>query len=55
MAECVSNGTPAPLTPFGQLPFFIEYLKVAGLFDSWVGDCPLTYTSRNAPAVRDVL
>jgi hypothetical protein len=25
----------APVTPFGQLPFFIDYLKQAGLFDAW--------------------
>jgi hypothetical protein len=45
----------APLTPYGQLPFFIEFLKVAGLFDALVADCPLTYTSPNAPEKRDVL
>jgi len=45
----------APLTPFGQLPFFIEFLKVSGLFDAWVADCPLTRTSPNAPSNRDVL
>jgi hypothetical protein len=45
----------APLTPYGQLPFFIEFLKVAGLFDALVADCPLTYTSPNAPDKRDVL
>jgi hypothetical protein len=45
----------APLTPHGQLPFFIEYLKVAGLFDALVADCPLTYTSPNAPDKRDAL
>lgn len=45
----------APLTPYGQLPFFIEYLKVAGLFDALVADCPLTYRSPNAPERRDVL
>ena len=45
----------APLTPFGQLPFFIEYLKVSNLFDALVADCPLTYTSPNAPEKRDVL
>jgi hypothetical protein len=28
----------APVTPFGQLPFFIDYLKQAGLFDAWVTD-----------------
>src|SRR5271157_584901 len=37
----------APLTPYGQLPFFIEYLKVASLFDALVADCPLAYTSPN--------
>jgi hypothetical protein len=26
----------APVTPFGQLPFFIDYLKQVGLFDAWV-------------------
>lgn len=45
----------APLTPHGQMPFFIEYLKAAGLFDALVADCPLTYTSPNAPQKRDVL
>src|SRR5215467_14018470 len=25
--------TTAPVTPLGQLPFFIEYLKQGGLFD----------------------
>ena len=46
---------PAPLTPYGQLPFFIEYLKAANLFDALVADCPLAYTSPNAPEKRDVL
>ena len=45
----------APMTPYGQLPFFIEYLKVASLFDALVADCPLAYTSPNAPEKRDVL
>jgi hypothetical protein len=45
----------APLTPYGQLPFFIEYLKVACLFDGLVADCPLSYASPNAPEKRDVL
>src|ERR1700749_568947 len=43
------------VTPLGQLPFFIEYLKQAGLFDGWVADCPLTFASPNAPSKRDVL
>jgi hypothetical protein len=45
----------APLTPFGQLPIFIEFLKVSGLFDAYVADYPLPYTNPNAPSKRDVL
>jgi Transposase DDE domain group 1 len=45
----------APVTPLGQLPFFIEYLKQGGLFDGWVADCPLLFRSPNAPRKRDVL
>ena len=45
----------APVTPFGQLPFFIDYLKQAGLFDAFVADCPLSLTSPNAPSKRDLL
>ena len=47
--------TAAPVTPFGQLAFFIDYLKQAGLFDAWVADCPLSFTSPNAPKKRDLL
>src|SRR5271157_4113175 len=45
----------AAFTPLGQLPFFIDFLKTAGLFDTFVADCPLHYTSPNAPKKRDVL
>ena len=45
----------AAVTPLGQLPFFVEYLKQGGLFDGWVADCPLHLTSPNAPRRRDVL
>src|SRR5580704_14852602 len=45
----------APVTPFGQLPLFIDYLKQAGLFDAFVADCPLSLTSNNAPKKRDLL
>ena len=47
--------TTAAVTPLGQLPFFVEYLKQGGLFDGWVADCPLSFTSPNAPRKRDVL
>ena len=45
----------APLTPLGQASFFIEFLKVSGVFDALVADCPLHRTSPNAPSNRDVL
>src|ERR1700747_1122485 len=47
--------TAVPVTPLGQLPFFIEYLKQGGLFDGWVADCPLLLSSPNAPRKRDLL
>jgi hypothetical protein len=47
--------TDASLTPLGQLPFFIDFLKAAGLFDAFVADCPLRYVSPNAPKKRNVL
>jgi hypothetical protein len=45
----------AAVTPFGQLAFFIEFLKTAGLWDGWVKECPVIYESPNAPAKADVL
>jgi hypothetical protein len=45
----------ATVTPLGQLPFFIEFLKQGGPFDGWVADCPLHYASPNAPIKRDLL
>ncbi len=45
----------APVTPIGQLTFFIDFLKTANLYDSWVDDCPLQRTSPNASSKRDVL
>lgn len=42
-------------TAMGQLAFFAEFLEVCGLFERWVEGCPLSYTSPNAPHVRDVL
>ncbi len=45
----------AAVTPIGQLPFFIEFLKLGYRFKPWVDGCPLTYTSNNAPKRVDVL
>jgi hypothetical protein len=44
----------AGLTSLGQLPFFVDFLKTAGLFDAFIADCPLRYTSGNAPGNRDL-
>lgn len=43
------------VTPMGQLPFFIQFLKLGGRFDPWVEGCPLHYKSNNAPEKVDVL
>ena len=32
-------GERAAMTPLGQLPFFIEYLKQGGLFSGWSPAC----------------
>src|SRR6516164_1947383 len=45
----------ATVTPLGQLPVFIEFVKQGSLFDSCVADCPLHYRRPNAPNKRDVL
>ena len=42
-------------TAMGQLAFFAEFLEVSGLFERWVTECPMAYTSPNAPEARDVL
>lgn len=43
------------VSTLGLMPFFVEFLKTSGLFDAWVKECPLHYTSPNAPSKRDVL
>lgn len=45
----------AAVTPLGQLPFFIEFLKTGGRLMPWVNDCPLHYLSNNSPAKIDLL
>jgi len=45
----------AAVTPIGQLPFFIEFLKLGHRFHPWVEECPLHYLSNNAPQKIDVL
>jgi hypothetical protein len=45
----------SPVTPYGNLSFFIEYLKVSGLFDSLVSSFPHNYSSNNSPKSRDIV
>ena len=45
----------AAVTPFGQLAFFIEFLKTAGRWDTWVEECPVRYVSPNAPTKAEIL
>jgi hypothetical protein len=45
----------APVTPLGQLVFFAQFLAAGGLYSNWVSECPLRYTSPNAPKIADVL
>jgi len=44
-----------PITLHGHLPFFAQFMQVGTLFSDWVEDCPLAYSSNNAPKVKDVL
>jgi len=45
----------AAVTPMGQLPFFIEFLKTTGVYQNLIDTCPLRYTSPNASNIKDVL
>lgn len=45
----------AQVTPLGQLPFFIQFLKLGHLFAPWVDECPLRYSSPNAPSNINIL
>ena len=51
----VEWGGASALTALGQMPFFIEFLKVSGRFEAWIADCPLERSSPNASLVRDLL
>src|ERR1017187_3644952 len=47
--------TESGATPTGQVAYFIEFLNLTGLWSRWLEDCPLTYSSPNAPDKTDVL
>ena len=44
----------AKVTPMGSLVFFAQYVNTGGLLDRLCESSPLTYSSHNAPKVRDV-
>jgi len=44
-----------PITLHGHLPFFAQFMQSGNLFSDWVKNCPLVYSSNNAPKVKDVL
>ena len=43
------------MTPLGQLPFSMDFLKWTTQFDAFVEEAPQQYTSPNAPQPRDGL
>ncbi len=40
---------------YGPLTYFVEFLKVCGVWEQFVRECPLRYTSPNAPAKNAIL
>ena len=55
MEKYILSGIQAQVTTMGQLAFFIQYLKMGHRFMPWVEECPLRYTSPNAPKKINVL
>jgi hypothetical protein len=47
--------TSASATPFGQMAFFIEFLKLTGLYERWIEGCPLRYAGPNGSPTADIL
>lgn len=45
----------AVVTPLGQMVFFAQFLAAGGLFSGLVANCPLRYTSSNAPSLSNLL
>jgi len=39
----IARDPVAAVTPLGELPFVIGFLKVSGVFEAWVVDCLLIY------------
>lgn len=45
----------AAVTAMGQMPVFIDFLKTSGVWDDLIADCPLKYTSPNAPRQVEIM
>ena len=45
----------AGVSMHGGLAFFIEFLKVSGIWEKFVEECPLKYVSPNAPSKSEIL
>jgi hypothetical protein len=43
------------ISPHGMLTYFFEFLHVSGLWQEFVEQCPLRYTSPNAPTKAEIL
>lgn len=47
--------TAGSATPFGQMAFFIEFLRLTGLYERWIDHCPLRYLGPNSSTTSDIL
>jgi hypothetical protein len=45
----------AEVTALGPLVYFIQFLKASGLWERWVEECPIAYSSNNAPPKAGIL
>jgi hypothetical protein len=43
------------ISPHGMLTYFMEFLQISGIWQEFVDQCPLTYTSPNAPTKAEIL
>lgn len=51
----VTYDTQAEVSHLGGVVPFAQFLQASGLFEAWVSDSPLSYSSNRALAVRDIL
>jgi len=43
------------ISPHGMLTYFLEFLQISGIWEEFVEQCPLRYTSPNAPSKAEIL